>query len=121
MNKVRIKDIAACLGISSSTVSRALDGNPRISEKTRNAVMEKARELGYDHLSVIRVSRRTEPIHIAVLCPYDIYFETVVAGMKAALEELNVDNIHIEYRFFDIYDVVEQTKQLPRDCRRRLL
>jgi len=41
-----IRTIAEKLGISSSTVSRALNNHPRISQKTRAEVLRTARELG---------------------------------------------------------------------------
>lgn len=44
---VTIKSIAAALGISFSTVSKALNGDPAISEATRNMVVEKAKEMNY--------------------------------------------------------------------------
>lgn len=47
MAKVTIHDIADALGISASTVSRALTDHPKISQKTKSAVGKKARELGY--------------------------------------------------------------------------
>jgi DNA-binding LacI/PurR family transcriptional regulator len=40
-------DIAALAGVSQPTVSRALSGNPSVSEETRNKVLEAARELHY--------------------------------------------------------------------------
>jgi LacI family transcriptional regulator len=42
-----IKDVARALGVSAATVSRALAGNPRISEETRARVAKVAREVGY--------------------------------------------------------------------------
>ena len=42
-----IKDIARVLGLSASTVSRALAGNARIPETTRLRVQTTAEELGY--------------------------------------------------------------------------
>ena len=45
--QVTIKDIAEKLGISVSTVSRALKDHPDISLKTRQAVKELAKLLGY--------------------------------------------------------------------------
>jgi DNA-binding LacI/PurR family transcriptional regulator len=45
---VTLKDIAAALGISVTTVSRALTGQGRISDKTREKVLNKALEMGYD-------------------------------------------------------------------------
>lgn len=40
-------DIAALAGVSQPTVSRALSGNPSVSEETRNKVLAAARELHY--------------------------------------------------------------------------
>lgn len=40
-------DIAALAGVSQPTVSRALSGNPSVSEETRNRVLEAARRLHY--------------------------------------------------------------------------
>lgn len=45
--KVTIYDLAQKLGTTASTVSRALQDNPRISLKTREAVKKLARELNY--------------------------------------------------------------------------
>lgn len=42
-----LKDIAKALDLGVSTVSMALNGHARISERTRRIVMSKARELGY--------------------------------------------------------------------------
>ena len=44
-----LKDISAVLGLSISTVSRALKGYPDISEETRRKVKEAASELNDKH------------------------------------------------------------------------
>ena len=46
-SKVTISDIAKFMGISASTVSRALNNNPTISEETRKNVQEVAKQLNY--------------------------------------------------------------------------
>ena len=46
-----IRDIAESLGISCATVSRALNDDPRISEKTKELVITKADELHYANVS----------------------------------------------------------------------
>ncbi|MBO7374131.1 MAG: LacI family DNA-binding transcriptional regulator, partial [Oscillospiraceae bacterium] len=44
---VTITDIASALGITPSTVSRALSGSPRVKEETRVAVQQMADSMGY--------------------------------------------------------------------------
>ena len=45
--KVTMSDVAKAAGVDKATVSRALKGDPRISEKTRALVMDSVRSLGY--------------------------------------------------------------------------
>ncbi|KUK78967.1 MULTISPECIES: LacI family DNA-binding transcriptional regulator [unclassified Mesotoga] len=47
MARVTIKDVAVSLGLSASTVSRALNDKGDVDPKTRKKVKEKALELGY--------------------------------------------------------------------------
>lgn len=46
-NRVTIKSIAEQLGVSFSTVSKALNNDPHVKEKTRQMVVEKAKEMHY--------------------------------------------------------------------------
>ncbi|PYI51119.1 LacI family DNA-binding transcriptional regulator [Paenibacillus flagellatus] len=62
--QVKLETIAASLGLSVQTVSKALRGKPGMSHETRRLVVEKARELGYltreqlQQLSVDRIAVR---------------------------------------------------------------
>ena len=47
MNNATLKQIAAQLGISTTTVSKALKNYTDISEKTKKAVIDLAQELNY--------------------------------------------------------------------------
>lgn len=44
---ISLKSLAAELGLSPTTVSRALNGYPEVNEATRQRVTEAARRLGY--------------------------------------------------------------------------
>ena len=46
-SNVRLSDIATALGISKATVSLVINNDPRVSEKTRQKVLKKIKELGY--------------------------------------------------------------------------
>ena len=43
----RLEDVAALANVSLATASKALHGKPRVSEDTRERVMEAARQLNY--------------------------------------------------------------------------
>ena len=45
---ITINDIALALNLSTATVSNALSGKGRVSEANRQAVLDKAKEMGYD-------------------------------------------------------------------------
>ena len=47
IKKLTIKDFAEILGVSTATVSRAFSSKGRISDKTRQSIIDKAKELGY--------------------------------------------------------------------------
>lgn len=70
--KVRVTsfDVAALAGVSQSTVSRALSGDPSISEATRERVAAAARQLDYfGNENAIRLrTGRTNTLAVVVVC-----------------------------------------------------
>ncbi|WP_076460360.1 LacI family DNA-binding transcriptional regulator [Limosilactobacillus caccae] len=64
-----IKDIAERAGVSVSTTSRALNDNPRISEKTRKRIKEIAQELGYQPNYNARNLTRGESNMVGLIFP----------------------------------------------------
>ena len=50
-----IKDIAARLGVSISTVSKGLNGASDISEELRQTVLDTAVEMGYSWLCLLKI------------------------------------------------------------------
>lgn len=70
MRKVTSHDVAYAVGVNQSTVSRALAGDPAISEATRQRVMEAARALNYTadaRASGLRTGH-TGTIAVVVIC-----------------------------------------------------
>ena len=66
-------DVAAEAGVSQSTVSRALAGDPVVSEATRSRVFEAARRLNYavDENAARLRSGRTATLAVVVICRPD--------------------------------------------------
>jgi LacI family transcriptional regulator len=79
-----IHDIARKLNISASTVSRALNDNPRISLKTREKVREIALELGYRANSLASNLRNKKSNTIGIVVPLinRYFFSSVISGVE---------------------------------------
>jgi LacI family transcriptional regulator len=83
-NQVTIKDIARELGISPSTVSRALKDHPDISSETKKAVGELAERLNYQPNIVALSLRQRKTNTIGVIIPEIVhfFFSTVISGIE---------------------------------------
>jgi LacI family transcriptional regulator len=82
--QITIKDIAKRLGISPSTVSRALKGHPDISEKTRNAVEQLAKELKYKPNAIALSLRQNKSNVIGIIIPQIVhhFFSSIISGVE---------------------------------------
>jgi len=82
--QVTIKDIGRKLGISTSTVSRALKDHPDISLKTREAVQELAKLLGYKpNLIALNLKHsRTNTIGVVMPEVQHYFFSTILNGIE---------------------------------------
>ncbi|MBA9077242.1 MULTISPECIES: LacI family DNA-binding transcriptional regulator [Rufibacter] len=89
MKKTTIHDIAAELGVTFSTVARALNDHPAISAATKAAVLETARRLNYQQnkLASSLRSGRSNVIGIIVPSLDTSFFSSVVHGMERVLNE----------------------------------
>ena len=81
---ITIKDLAEKLGISASTVSRALKDHPDISIKTKKAVNDLAAQLNYQPNTVALSLRQSKTNTIGVIIPEiaHFFFSTVVSGIE---------------------------------------
>jgi len=84
--QITIKDIARELGISPSTVSRALKDHPDISKGTKKAVNELAEKLNYQPNIVALNLRKQKTNTIGVVIPelVHFFFSTVISGIEDA-------------------------------------
>ena len=96
---MNLKDLAKTLGISETTVSRALNGYPEVSARTRERVMAAAKAAGYRPNPMARslaVGRTNVVGIIYPLLPNDLgdpMFLDIVGGMSEALEAQQMDLI----------------------------
>lgn len=81
---VTIKDIAKRLGISASTVSRALRGSTEINEETKKLVQTLAKELNYtpNPIALSLKEKRTKVIGVIVSEIANYFYSAVIAGIE---------------------------------------
>ncbi len=81
---ITIKDIARELGISPSTVSRALKDHPDISQATRDAVNELARKWNYrpNPIALSLKSGSSKTIGVVIPEVVHYFFSTVISGIE---------------------------------------
>jgi LacI family transcriptional regulator len=84
INKITIHDIARELEIDSSTVSRALSNSNRVAKKTKEKVLKKANELGYQPNLLASNLRRNVSNTIGVIVPRISrhFFSSVIQGVE---------------------------------------
>ncbi len=83
-NKVTIHVIAKALNIDSSTVSRALNNSDRVTKKTKELVLKKAKELGYQRNSLASNLRKNKSYTIGVVVPRISrhFFSSAISGIE---------------------------------------
>ncbi|QNB16074.1 LacI family DNA-binding transcriptional regulator [Paraburkholderia tropica] len=94
--KTSLKALASSLGLSKTTVSRALNGYDDVSEATRTRVIEAAQALGYHADATARKLATGRANAIAIVYPFaagdlgDPRFCEVVAGITEGLGDLDL-------------------------------
>lgn len=92
---VTIKTIASLLGVSPSTVSRALQENPRIGLRTRERVSELARNLNYVSNSAAQMLKKNTTFTVGIVVPnlHEEYFSLMIEGIEDVLEQMGFQAI----------------------------
>ena len=101
-----IYDIAEGAGVSIATVSRVLNGNPRVSDDTRRRVLEVARDLGYaPHASAQNLARKhTRLVSAVVPMMTSAFFVEVLRGVQDHLDATDYDLLVYASRTLDRID-----------------
>ncbi|MEQ8218838.1 MAG: LacI family DNA-binding transcriptional regulator [Arenibacter sp.] len=92
--KTTIYDIAAKLGLTAATVSRALNNNAKISLNTRKLVLETALEMNYEQNKLALALKSGKSYNVGVIVPRidSNFFSSVIRGIE---EELYPKGYHV--------------------------
>ncbi len=86
---IRLKDIAAELGVSTITVSKVLRNKPDVGEQTRQRILQRVKELNYrpNLLAQGLASGRSNTVGLIVPDLVQSFFAQLAKGLKAGLRE----------------------------------
>lgn len=97
MKKLTISDVAEHLGVSKTTVSRAISGKGRISEETRARVMEYIEATDYKPNVIAKGLAQSKTYNVAVILPIDCnlaelpFFQNCMCGICEAASGRDYD------------------------------
>ena len=102
MPKITITELARRLGVSVCTVNKALSGKSKVSEATRQRVIEEAQRLGYRPNRMAQVLARN-PIRLAYVHPahFESFFTPFEAGVRGGVERLADHHVSLSVRPLD--------------------
>lgn len=88
-SKVTLKEVAEALGVSTMTVSRAMNNSDKISQKTKEVVRRKAKEMGYTPNQIAKslISQKTNTIGVVIPEIHHMFFSQVVSGIESVMFE----------------------------------
>lgn len=112
---VTISDVAARAGVGAGTVSRVLNGSPRVSETTRSKVLATIEELGYRPNPLAQGLSRGRCQTLGVVVPFFTHASAVerLRGVSSALDGSRYDLV-----LFDVEQPVHRDEFLATLTRR---
>ncbi|TXE12157.1 LacI family DNA-binding transcriptional regulator [Algoriphagus aquimarinus] len=116
-NRATIHDIALKLNITASTVSRALNDNPRISDATKKKVLKVAKQINYqpNHIASALRSGKSKLIGVIVPTANRNFFSSVIRGIEELANSLNYKVIISQS--YDDFDKEVQTVEALLNAR----
>lgn len=84
---VTIRDIARELGVTPSTVSRALSDSVRVNEKTKKKIQQVAQEMGYHQNAMASMLRKGSSGAIGIIIPRinRHFFSNAISGIESVI------------------------------------
>ncbi|MGL4853340.1 MAG: LacI family DNA-binding transcriptional regulator [Phocaeicola sp.] len=97
-SKVTIADIAAQIGISTATVSRALKNSPSISEGVKEKVWEQAKKMGYGRTPTLE-----EPKSVVIVVPelFNHFYSEIIRFIEETVVGEYLVSVYCSYNSYE--------------------
>lgn len=116
-------ELAKMLGITRTTVARALNGSKNIKEETKERVLKLANEMGYEKNylgSSLAIKEKKIIIAIIVRSINEEYSKKLKSGLKDFQEEVKAYGIKIKILEVDISDSQGQIELLKKSLEKKI-
>lgn len=116
---MKLKEFAQQIGLSPTTVSRALSGYPEVNETTRARVMAEAARLGYrPNINAVRLATgRAGAIGVVMTKAGDYQFSEFMSGMADRLSGEEIDILMTPMAEHDTGDELQHYRRLAESRR----
>lgn len=116
---MKLKEFAQQIGLSPTTVSRALSGYPEVNEATRARVMAEAARLGYrPNINAVRLATgRAGAIGVVMTKAGDYQFSEFMSGMADRLSGEDIDILITPMAEHDTGDELQLYRRLAESRR----
>ena len=119
--RVTIYTITEKLGISATTVYRALNNKPQISERTKNAVLSAAEELGFKPNTLAKgLARKSLHLAVVIMTGFPEFQNYILRGIKQTEEELYDFNVHVDYYIYEDEVGTEEALRFRNEAFRKI-
>lgn len=100
---INLKELAELCGVSIATISNTLNGKSNVSEATKQRIMEKIRETGYQPNTMARKLRSTNTRTVAIIVEDITAYGTpeIINGVMIHLESKNYDSVLLNMRLYN--------------------
>lgn len=111
------KEIAEKLGISRTTVARAINGSPLIKEETKRKVMKLIKEMNYEKNIVgssLAIKKTKQVYCLVIKSKNEFYTQEIIRGLLDAGKEFKPYGLRLKIIESDINDSESQLKELEK-------
>lgn len=111
------KEIAKQLGISRTTVARAINGSPLIKEETKEKVMNLIKEMNYEKNIVgssLAIKKNKKVYCLVIKSKNEFYTKEIIRGLNEAAKEYKSYGYRMEIVTTDINDSQSQLEALKK-------
>ena len=112
-NRITIYDVAKKTGYSIATVNRALSDKSRISQKTKQHIIDTAQEMGYKpSKAAAGISRAQIRIGVVIRNTIQAFVDDILSGIHSAFEQLEDFNVSGEIYVSDNADAQDMLSKI---------